>query len=117
MKVVYIDNDNLLRVDNVRAFSIQSGSPINTASITVTVVLSGDTGNGVSGVSWPVALTNVVSGTGTGIDVRGSRWEGVLPDAMSLTADENYQAELAIEAGDGFSGFWVVPLIAKNREI
>jgi len=115
LQIAYLANDNRIGIRDLRADSVQSGSPINTASVTVTMVLSG-TASTVGGVSWPIALTLVTSGTGTGEDARGSRWEGVLPDALSLTAGEHYQAEVTANAGDGFLGFWKIRVLAKHRE-
>lgn len=114
LQIAYVNNDNRLSIRDLQADSVQSGSPVNTASVTVTLVLSG-AGN-VSGGSWPLAVTLVTSGVGSGEEVRGSRWEAVLPDSLDLTDGEYYQAEVTATAGDGFKGFWKIPVLARHRE-
>jgi len=115
LQVIYVNNDNLLDLSGLQAVSVLSGSPVNTASVTVTLVLSG-TATEVSGVTWPLGLTIASSGSGTGEEVRGSRWQTVLPDSLAITAGEHYQAQVDAIAGDGFKAHWDLPVQAKVRE-
>jgi len=115
IQIAYVNNDNKIGIKGLQADSVQSGSPLNTASVTVVVVVSGTTSQ-VGGVSWPIALSLVTSGSGSGEEVRGSRWEGTLPDSLGFVNGEYYQAEVLATAGEGFKGFWSIPIRGRIRE-
>jgi hypothetical protein len=109
LQVIFVNNDNLLQVTDLETLGVQSGQVLNSdiASVTTTLVLSG-TSTEVTGVTWPLGLTFVQSD--------GGIWEANLPDSLALTADQNYEAQITATAGEGFKGFWRVPLLASVRK-
>lgn len=103
----FINNDNLLTLSGLRSVAANSMEYTNTASVTVTLVLSGQSA-GIGGQVWPAGMTIVSSENGS--------WQTTLVDSLALTEGEYYQALLVANAGEGFKGAWKVPVKAVERQ-
>jgi hypothetical protein len=95
IKLIYRDNDNLIRVTGLRDISA-SGDYLNAA--TVTANLYDDDGNLVS-QSGGITLSYVSGSTGD--------YEGVLQSTESLTVGDEYKLEIDADEG-GAVGHWKV---------
>lgn len=108
MKFAFVNNDNLLTLEELRATAAQSFGYVNTASVFFTVVDSGES-VGINGMAWPAAMTLVSSETGT--------WQATLADSLQMTEGSFYEALVTAVAGDGFKGYWKVPIKAIVRKL
>ena len=102
---VYISNDNLLEIANLRVAS--TGAFANSATVTVTV--KDAAGSEVSGQTWPTTMDYVASSNGI--------YRAVLQDTMSLTESAKYTAEITATSSGSIKGFWSLPLTALKRRM
>lgn len=102
MDVLLISNDNVLEITGLT--NAITGLPIDTADVFATV--TDLDGVEISGVTWPVAIPNVASG----------KYQGTLPDTMSIQANRRYQIVIDADAGPGLRGHWVRSAKALERE-
>ena len=104
-RVIYVANDNLLRVDRLR--DAEDGSFLNAA--TVTAHLRNRDGTDVGGQAWPLTLGYVAGSEG--------RYHGTLSDGMTLKAGRKVFATVVADAGEGRRAEFVVELAAAVREV
>jgi len=101
-EILYIANDNLLRLSGLRNESTEDY--VNNATVTVTLKDSGD--SPVSGQAWPLTLVYVATTNG--------RYEGTLEETLVLVADASYTAEIDAVLVD-LKAHWEFPLLAEVR--
>lgn len=87
MSNIYLNNDNLLSVENLK----NAATDVYINDATVTATLKDKLGANVTGQSWPLTMTFVASSNGT--------YRGTLEDGLSLTEGESYTAEITADAG------------------
>ncbi len=102
-EAVYIANDNLLVVDQLK--NALSGTYINNATVTCTIVDSA--GSPVAGQTWPLAVVYQAGSNG--------QYVGVIEDTLTLSETTSYIAKVDADGGSGLKGHWEIPLKAKVR--
>ncbi len=102
-RVIYINNDNLLSVSDLK--NEATGVYINDAAVTMT--LKDSTGSEVSGQTWPATMTYVSSSNGV--------YRGTLEDGLSLTEGQSYTAEITADAGSDQIANWSITMTAVKR--
>jgi len=108
LHIIYVANDNLLTLSNLRNSVDPQGTYINSlAAGAVTVTIQDADSTEVGPVSWPVNLLYVASSNG--------QYRAVLDDSLQLTADDRYTAIVDVDAGGGLVAHWELPLIAVTR--
>lgn len=100
--VIYVANDNLLELQGLQ--NAATAAYVNTATVTATVV--DKNGANVAGQSWPLTLGYVAASNGN--------YRGTLEDTLSLAANEDYIARVAV-SGAGLTAFFEHPLLAAKR--
>ena len=103
MSNLYINNDNLLSVENLK--NAATGVYINDATVSAT--LKNSSGVNVTGQSWPLTLTFVSSSNGV--------YRGTLEDGLVLNEGETYTAEITADAGADQIANWSISLPATKR--
>lgn len=84
----------------------KQGTFINNATVQGTLV--DDSGNPVSGQSWPVTLAYVTGSDGD--------YEATASHAMVLVAGHRYTMNLTADGGAGLYASWQVPCVARDRQ-
>jgi hypothetical protein len=105
MSNIYLSNDNLLSVENLK--NAATGVFINDATVTAT--LKDSLGVSVAGQTWPLSLVFVSSSNGV--------YRGTLEDDLSLNEGEAYTAEINADAGSDQIANWSIQLTAIKRTI
>jgi hypothetical protein len=105
MSIIYINNDNLLSVENLK--NAATGVYINDATVTAT--LKNSAGVNTTGQSWPLTLSFVSSSNG--------KYIGTLEDGLALTEGETYTAEINANAGNDQIANWSILFNATKRTI
>lgn len=100
---VYIDNDNVLTVDQLK--DIITGQYINNATITATI--KDIRGREVDGISWPLSVPPVSANT-TG------KYQAVIDDDLKV-AENPYYLYLSIDAGSDRIANWRLETRALRR--
>ena len=103
MSNIYLNNDNLLSVENLK----NAATDVYINDATVTATLKDKLGANVTGQSWPLTMTFVSSSNGT--------YRGTLEDGLSLTEGESYTAEITADAGSDQIANWSIQLTATKR--
>jgi len=103
MQAIYIGNDNLLEVSGLQ--NALNDSYINDATVTVT--LTNQAGDAVSGQAFPLTLNYVTDSNGV--------YRATLEDALALTEGAIYTAKITADAGGDLIGTWTIPLTARVR--
>jgi len=103
MSNLYLSNDNLLSVENLK--NAATGVYVNDATVTAT--LKNSNGVNVTGQSWPLTLAFVSSSNGV--------YRGTLEDGLSLAEGEVYTAEITADAGSDQIASWSIKLTANKR--
>lgn len=85
--VLYVGNDNILEVANLK--NDVSGADINNA--TVSVILADDNGAQIGGATWPMALSYVTGSKGV--------YRATLPYTLEMTAGLRMMATVTVDAG------------------
>jgi len=91
---IYIGNDNLLTVDELK--NAATGAYINDATVTAT--LTDADGTEVTGQTWPTTLAYIAASNGT--------YRGSLSNGLSLDRSKEYRLEVAANGGAGLVGEW-----------
>lgn len=102
MELAYIGNDNAVILDRLRD---ADGTYINGASVELTA-LTDSAGVAVSGVTLPIAMTNVALSNG--------KYRGVLGKLAALTDGAIYRATITATGG-GLSASFDLDFIARRR--
>jgi hypothetical protein len=105
-EVIYVSNDNLLKVNGLRNALAAAGVYLETATVTVTLV--DEQGAAVSGETWPLSLAFVAGSDGN--------YRATLKDTLSITADKKYKAKITADGGVGLRAYWEIPVLTKIRE-
>tara|TARA_R110002167_G_scaffold85605_1_gene232073 strand:+ start:1104 stop:1421 length:318 start_codon:yes stop_codon:yes gene_type:complete len=100
---LYINNDNLLSVENLK----NAATDVFINDATVTAILKNSAGGNVTGQSWPLTLAFVSSSNGD--------YKGTLEDGLVLTEGTTYTAEINADAGNDQIANWSVSFTAKKR--
>ena len=100
---IFIDCDSIVEVTGV---ADSDGNWLNAATVQVTLYI-GDTPTEVSGVTWPITLSNVADG----------KFQGTIPDDAVLTPCMLCRAEFSIDAGAGLKRVWEALYEAKNSAL
>jgi hypothetical protein len=103
MSNLYLSNDNLLSVENLK----NAATSVYINDATVTATLKDKLGVNVVGQSWPLTLGFVASSNGV--------YRGTLEDGLSLTEGETYTAEINADAGSDQIANWSIQLTATKR--
>lgn len=103
INTLYVDNDNLLEVRNLR--DELTGNYITDADVAVTLFDEG--GTEVSGDTFPKPLDYVADSKGV--------YRVVLPYTLDLVVDGRYTAEVVVDAGSGRQGMWPLEMVARAR--
>jgi hypothetical protein len=101
---IYLSTDNLLRLTALTDEIL--GTTVDAAA-TVEVTLRDSDGVDVVGATWPLAFT--AEGT-------GGNYYVILPDAVTITEDALYEAEIVVDDGPNRKGTWYVDLKAQKQQ-
>ncbi len=101
--VVYLDNDNLVELDELT--NSATDAYINNATVTLTAIRDG-AGATVSGETFPKTMSYVTDSNG--------KYQAVVDKAVVLVAGQPYTAIIDAESS-GIDGHWELPLIAHVR--
>lgn len=104
-QAIYIENDNLLRVDRLR--DAATGGYLNNLT-TVTAHLRQRDGQDVGGQAWPITLGYVAGSSG--------RYHGTLADVLVLADGVKVFCTVDVDAGAGKKGRIVLELATTRRE-
>lgn len=104
-RIVYIDNDNILRVTGL-ADSI-SAAYMNAATVTVTLYES-DGVTEVTGQSWPQTMAYEAGSNGN--------YRITLFDTLVLTHNRKYLAIVEADNGTNEKGHWEILVRAQTRK-
>ena len=102
-KPIYIENDNLITLTGLKNSLLDTY--ITDATVVVTV--KDENGDTVTGSSWPLTMDYVAGTDGT--------YRVILPEALVLTKNVRYVAEVKVDSSD-LDALFKVPLVAKYRE-
>lgn len=100
---LYIENDNLLKMVGLK--DLRTGQFVNNATVQATVMDLDD--NPVSGQIWPTPMTYVATSNGD--------YEAVMEDGLVLTDNQQYKAEVEVDAGSDKIAKFTVDLQARVR--
>ena len=104
MNTVYIDNDNVITLD--QAFDVITALYLNSATVTVTLLDGDDVA--VTGQTFPLTMDYVAASDG--------KYRAVLEDALELSASPGrYTAVINLDAGGGRKANWRAPVFAAIR--
>ena len=103
MADIYLSNDNLLSVANLRNSS--SGSFMNDATVTATLKDTG--GTNVSGQTFPVTLSYIAESDGN--------YQTTLENTLVMTEDTTYITTITATSSSGLYAEWEMTLTAKKR--
>ena len=103
MKLIYLNNDNLLSVSGLKNAS--SGSYMNNATITATIKDSG--GVNVSGQTFPVTLTYLADSDGN--------YHATLENTLSMADGTIYKATISATSSSGLYAEWEMEIKATKR--
>lgn len=107
MAVLWIGNDNLIRVTDLVA---QSGGDeavaVNVTTATVTAQIKD---SAAAAVGSPITLAYQAGTDGD--------YEGIAPDTLSLTAHANYTIEITADDGPNRRAFWLLQAVALYRTV
>jgi hypothetical protein len=103
MKTIYIGNDNLVTLYDLRNALTQEY--VNDAEAEVTVV--DENSDPVDGGDWPMPMEYVADSNG--------KYIAALPETLQLTPGTFYKAVVSVKSGD-LDALFRVPLVAKYRE-
>jgi hypothetical protein len=104
MSTLYISNDNLLTVSDLK--NAATGLYINDATVSVTLV--NKTSVPVAGQTWPQSMEWVAGSNGV--------YRATMEDDLVLTAGQLYTAKISVDAGNDFKASWELPLTATIRK-
>lgn len=102
MHRLYVGNDTVLELVGEGRLEDQDGNPVESATVEATL-LEPD-GTEVSGVTWPVALSDEGDG----------EYSGVIPSDVQVTKGNRYGLQLVAEAGSA-KATWVQTVLAVER--
>jgi len=103
MNIIYINNDNLLSVENLK----NAATDVYINDATVTATLKNSAGGNVTGQSWPLTLAFVSSSNGD--------YKGILEDGLTLTEGTTYTALINVNAGNDQIANWSILFNAAKR--
>ena len=104
ISLIYYGNDMLLELTDLT--NNETGSHVNTATVTVTLTNDADTS--VAGDTWPKTMDYVAGSDGV--------YRTTLLDTLTLTRDARYLAKISANAGEGLQGYWEKDLVCKIRK-
>ena len=99
-KAIYLSTDHLLEVRGLK--NIATDAYIDDATVIATLV--DEDGAEVVGQSWPLTLSYVASSDGI--------YRGTLEDALNLTEDLEYTAQITASGGSNLARYWEIALRA-----
>lgn len=101
--ILFDGNDMVLEVSGLK--NETTGAYLNSAAVAVS--LADADGNPVDGNAWPLALDYVADSDGV--------YRVTLADALALTPNARYTAELTADAGAGLHAKWLLECVCRKR--
>ncbi len=101
--ILYLDNDNVLEVQQLR--NDTSGDFLNTANVSMTLHDAG--GDPVNGANWPLPLQYVDGSHGV--------YRVTLDRDLALTLNARYIARIAVDGGSELRASWSIACVARHR--
>lgn len=103
IQTLLIGNDTIFEISRLK--DDVAGAFVNDAVVTVTLVDAD--GAAVAGDTWPKSMAYVAGSSGI--------YRATLPYTLELAENGRYDAEVAVNAGEGLRAAWTVECVARKR--